>query len=812
LITEGAAMSECTSDETLIAFASQSLDAARAAEVTAHISGCADCRRVLAAIGREKHTPPVSAGAPLRAGMLIGRYVLGECVGVGGMGAVYEAHDPRLDRRVALKVLRDFQNDVPERAQRFLRERHILAGLTHPHIAQLLDGGETDDGRAYLVLEFIDGLPIDEYCDRQGLSTRARLALFRPVCQAVHYAHQNLVVHRDLKPSNILVTADGTPKLVDFGIAKLLEGAAAGLDTATGQQPMTPAFASPEQAAHEPPTTSSDVYALGVILYQLLSGQSPYRLESHGVDEVLRAVTHQQPENPSAAALRSPLALVQKREPSPERLRRSLEGDVDAVVMMALRKSRADRYASAERLDEELGRVLADRPTSARRGSLGYLTRLFVRRNKASVAAVTVASLMVLIGGGAALLQAQKAEDERIRAAQETLEAGRLGAEAEQMQELMRVETLLPPHDLTPAYRRIRETVARLAATPATVARAHAAFTLGRGQQLLGDAQAAQVQLALAWELGLRRPEVARALAQVEGRLYERELALLGRIDDPERKQQRLAALATKYRDPAAQRLQSLAGATEADRLVMRARLALLDQHLEEAVSLAERARAAGGDPLETGELEAEARLLWARDSFEKASAGTQAALDAALAAAQRAVSVGRSSPAPRLLLVRLRILQYDLEANQRGFQLAALDSIAELLKETELLEPGSGELHNVWAGVEKRRGDALAASGGEFTPVYRSALEHAEKGLLGSPYDPRFALLQVANTAHALAMGLSSVGEDPLPANTRHRGGGAGAQARSRRERASVQPRTAQVLQGLRGGANRRRRATGGD
>lgn len=373
----------CVAADALIAFANGTLDASGIAGVTEHLVQCVDCRVVLAEVARRENQPGTACATSLVPGMSLGRYVLGACVGVGGMGVVYEADDPRLGRRVALKVLHGARADQAAWTRRFLREQQILASLGHPNIARLFDGGQTADGRDFLVMEFVDGLPLDRYCEEHRLSTRARLVLFRQVCAAVHYAHQQQVVHRDLKPSNILVTPAGVPKLVDFGIAKLLEAdPVSSALTASGLQPMTPAFAAPEQVNLQPITPATDVYSLGVVLYRLLCGRSPYRLTTAGLDEVFHAIRAQEPEVPSKAA--------------PHPVRGELGADLDSVVLMALRKSPRDRYGSADLLSEDLRRVLERLPTRARRGTPLYLAAMFGRRHKVTVGALALVVAAVI--------------------------------------------------------------------------------------------------------------------------------------------------------------------------------------------------------------------------------------------------------------------------------------------------------------------------------------------------------------------------------------------------------------------------------
>ena len=332
----------------------------------------------------------------------LGPYRLLRPIGYGGMGAVHLAvrDDEQYERLVAVKILRAGLEDT-ELRHRFLAERQILARLEHPNIARLYDGGSTDDGRPYLVMELIDGLPVDEYCDRHRLTIDQRLALFLRICAAVQHAHQNLLVHRDIKPANILVTPEGEPKLLDFGIAKQLEpAAAADARTRTGLRVMTPSYASPEQVKGEAITTASDVYSLGVLLYELLAGRSPYQVaEGAPLYELERTIDEQEPERPSTALLRpgtpSPEEIAAARGSRPAALRRRLAGDLDTIVLAALRKEPQRRYESVARLASDLERHLQNLPVSARPDTLGYRTRKLVRRHRFAIAAAAAAVLLV---------------------------------------------------------------------------------------------------------------------------------------------------------------------------------------------------------------------------------------------------------------------------------------------------------------------------------------------------------------------------------------------------------------------------------
>ncbi len=342
----------------------------------------------------ETSTATVEAARPA-VGIRVGPYEVLRELGRGGMGVVYLAAraDEQFRKRVAIKVIKTGPDEEGV-IRRFRRERQILASLDHPNVARLLDGGATGDGRPYFVMEYIEGHPLHEYCDRHRLSIVDRLKVFQQVCSAVAYAHRNLIVHRDLKPSNIIVTADGIPRLLDFGIAKLLNPElSAETPTVTGLA-LTPEYASPEQARGDVVTTASDVYSLGVLLYELLTGHRPYRLKTRLPMEVLKAVCEQEPERPSTivrqaedttdgsrAVVITPEGVSRARDLTPDRLGRRLRGDLDNIVLMALRKEPLRRYASAEALSEDLRRYLEGLPVKARKGTSAYRAGKYVKRH-----------------------------------------------------------------------------------------------------------------------------------------------------------------------------------------------------------------------------------------------------------------------------------------------------------------------------------------------------------------------------------------------------------------------------------------------
>ncbi len=350
---------------------------------------------------------PAPPSTGVSAGMSCGPYLLESLIGRGGMGSVWRArrHDGRYDGIAAVKLLSpSLLGDDGE--GRFRREGQILARLRHPHIAQLLDAGITDSGQPYLVLEYIDGVHLDQWCREQRLDLRARVRLFLDVLSAVAHAHTSLVVHRDLKPSNILVDRTGTVKLLDFGIAKLIEDGVSDGDaelTKEGRQLLTPMYASPEQVTSGPVTTATDVYALGVVLFELLTGARPYRLSRESRGALEEAIVTGDPLRPSACAV-EPVG------------RRMLRGDLDTILLKALRKDPADRYPTVTALSDDLLAWIERRPVRAQPDSLSYRTSRFVQRNLLGVVAAAVVLVAVLGGAGVSFWQAQRARVEQERA------------------------------------------------------------------------------------------------------------------------------------------------------------------------------------------------------------------------------------------------------------------------------------------------------------------------------------------------------------------------------------------------------------
>ncbi len=378
-------------------------------------------------------------------GTVVGSYRLVSVLGHGGAGSVYlaERSDRQYSAQVAVKIVESAALH-PDMKLRFRAERQILASLNHPNIARLVDAGETENNLPFLVMEYVHGEPVDRYCDKRELGLAARLELFMEICAAVQYAHQSLVVHRDLKPANILVTGDGVPKLLDFGIAKLMDTSPVVTQaialTRMNDRLLTPEYASPEQILGRPVTTVSDVYSLGVVLYELLTGRRPYSVAATSQLELERSICVTDPPRPSAVVRRTvdgldtpgvtAASLAASRSLSPEKLERQLVGDIDAIVMRALRKEAVHRYGSVEQFAADLRRYLANEPVVARQGNWAYYSQRFVRRHAFGVAASATGIAFLTAFAVMTSIQANRIAAERDRATQE-------GQRAEQVSNFM---------------------------------------------------------------------------------------------------------------------------------------------------------------------------------------------------------------------------------------------------------------------------------------------------------------------------------------------------------------------------------------
>ena len=438
----------------------------------------------------------------IQIGRRIGRFRLLELLGQGGMGAVYLAQreDAEFRQRVAIKLM-PHSFGAPLAIARFRDERQILAALEHANIVRLLDGGSTEDGLPYLVMEHIEGTTITQYAAARNISLRARVSLIRDVSAALQYAHQNLVIHRDIKPSNILVDSNGVPKVLDFGIAKLIAPA---LDferearTRTGSRLFTPAYASPEQARGDAVSTATDVYSVGAVLYELATGVPPHSPSGRTL-ESLKAICEVDPPRPSAVA---PIAW-----------RRELSGDLDNIILKALRKEPAQRYASMEQLSDDLGRFLEGRPVTARTATIGYRAHKFVRRNKVAAIAASLAVATMIAGTVISLWQARRAD---VEAAQARLEkanaidaATRARIEAEHARKAeTQVQAQLDQIQGEQAARTHAEAEARAKGNEAELSREQLQVALARAQE---DKQLAEQESARARKAEARAEAAAQA-------------------------------------------------------------------------------------------------------------------------------------------------------------------------------------------------------------------------------------------------------------------------------------------------------------
>ncbi len=362
-------------------------------------------------------------------GQKIGAYKIERELGRGGMGAVYLAKraDKEFEKNVAVKLIKRGL-DTDEIIKRFRNERQILAGLDHTNITRLIDGGATDDGLPYLVMDYVEGKPLTKYAEANELTINERLKIFLQICSAVKYAHQNLIIHRDLKPSNILVTENGTPKLLDFGIAKLIDEANEETFHNTMTRVMTPEYASPEQVQGKQITTSSDVYSLGVILYELLTGERPYKVKSKSADEISKIITDSEPLKPSSVI--SSKNKIQDLDSEHSKLKtqnsKLLKGDLDNIVLMAMRKEPERRYSSVEQFAGDIQRYLDGLPVIAQEDTFAYRATKFIGRNKAGVAAGAGIAASLIAGIIATSRQSRIAKKERDFARRETRKAERI--------------------------------------------------------------------------------------------------------------------------------------------------------------------------------------------------------------------------------------------------------------------------------------------------------------------------------------------------------------------------------------------------
>lgn len=618
----------CGSDETLLSHVLQALGDALG-EKAAQEQGFWD----EVAVGESKHAAPLES----LEGQRLGRYRILRKLGAGGMGDVYlaERADDEYQQRVAIKIVRGGIFS-PQIQSRLRMERQILATLQHPNIARLLDGGRAPDGTPYLVMEYIDGEPIDTYCDRRRLSIEARLQLIRTVCGAVHYAHQNLIVHRDLKPNNILITPDGVPKLLDFGIAKLLDSRHSAHTLAVTHfeyRVMTPAHASPEQVRGDVITTASDIYVLGVLLYELLCGRRPFHLVGTSLTDMERIICEQEAVPPSSMVARvtteatdSITELAARRSTTPARLRKQLRGDLDNIVGMAMRKDPERRYASAEQLAADLEHHVTGQPVLATSDTWLYRTRKFVSRHALAVAAGVVAVITLAAFSAVTYIQAQRIAKERDVATAERTRAEQISSFLVELFELSdpsrsRGNQVTAREMLDIGARRIRLGLNEQPETRAmlleTIGRVYGSMGLYESSvELLEDALQSRIRIH-----GERHPEVALARATLGSAFCDRGQldACTEHLDAALAMQKELLgadALAVAPTLQAHGRLAQLRGDLEAAKEYFDDSLAIYRRHQQERTSAA------------ASVMNELASLYTYRNDYERAATLYRAALD----------------------------------------------------------------------------------------------------------------------------------------------------------------------------------------
>jgi serine/threonine protein kinase len=566
------------------------------------------------------------ADEPLVSGETIGVYKILKQIGHGGMGAVYLAAraDQTYEKHVAIKLLKRGM-DTKEILRHFRNERQILADFDHPNIARLLDGGTTESGLPYFIMEYVEGLPIDRYCDHRRLTVNQRLELFLAVCSAVSYAHRHLVIHRDIKPSNIVLTTEGMPKLLDFGVAKILDTTAQAGSTATGIRLMTPEYASPEQAMGFPVTTASDVYALGIVLYELLTGHSPFHFSTRSPVEVARIIQDTQPLLPSAAidtvvdqenGAVTPQTISGARDTTLDHLRRRLRGDLDNIVLMAIRKEAERRYQSVEQLSEDIHKHLHGLPVLARKDTIAYRMTKFAKRNRIAVAAGILVLLSLLAGAIATTWQAQKAKAEQARA-----EYAREFADETRYIETLLLSTFTAPlHDTRQDVKRARNRLKQI--EQSTLQGGEWAYgsgnnALGIGYLLLKDHERAKVHLEKAWNSGYQEPSTAYALGKVLGILYEQALTDADQVTSREMKQHAMREAEIKYAQPAIQYLARTRKNAESPAYV-EGLIALYQKRFKEALEKTSQALQLSSRPYEVIKLQGDIHFAIGREAAAK--------------------------------------------------------------------------------------------------------------------------------------------------------------------------------------------------
>jgi serine/threonine protein kinase len=608
----------------------------------------------------------------------IGSYNIVREIGRGGMGAVYlgARADERFQKLVAIKLIKRGM-DTDDVLRHFHNEQQILGNFDHPNIARLIDAGSTERGLPYFIMDYVEGKPIDQYCDVKSLSISQRLQLFLQVCSAVSYAHRNLVVHRDIKPTNILVTADGVPKLLDFGVAKILQSDSAGRSTATGIHFMTPEYASPEQAQGIPVTTLTDVYSLGVLLYELLTGHSPYYFKNRSPLEVLKIITETQPQLPSSIIyisdqnsgdtlpLLTPEAVSKTREGNPEKLRRRLRGDLDNIVLMSMRKEPQRRYQSVDQLSEDIKRHLQGLPITARKDRLAYRTARFLLRNRVAAAMIVLALLAFALLG--AVMQWRG--DRQAKLYQE------FGQEVTRIESTMRYAYLLPLHNIQRDKEKVMKRLEYIKKQMKEMGRlSHGVghYSLGRGYLSLHRYQDAHDNLIIAWKkYQYQEPAAANALGLSMAMLYQEKLREAEEFLNDEQLNERKSELEKRYRVPALYYIQKGEDTSEAPEYIQ-ALLAFLEKQYPKALGKAAAAEENLSWHYESKKLQGD---IFTTMGHEKSDTGkiTEAfeLYEKAKAAYLDAAKKGQSDPQiyDALCTVQSSIQQIDIELKRKTSQ-----------------------------------------------------------------------------------------------------------------------------------------------
>lgn len=561
----------------------------------------------------------------------IGQYKVIDEIGHGGMGTVYLAirDDDQYQKQVAIKVVKSGL-DVDFILRRFRTERQILASLDHPNVAKLLDGGSTKDGLPYFVMEYIEGKPIDQYCDDHKLPILERLKLFRAICSAIYYSHQHFIIHRDIKPSNILVTKDGVPKLLDFGIAKLLNPTLLSqpLDqTATMLRLMTLEYASPEQIRGEKINSATDIYSLGVLLYKLLCGHHPYRLDNCSTKEIERIICEKEPDNPSiainhieqitssdATLTLTPELVSKNRDTQPEGLRHQIAGDLDNIVLMAMRKEQQRRYSSVEQFSDDILRHLNHLPVIARKDTFTYRTSKFIQRNRVVMTISSLAIVIIFLLGTMWITTFWRAK-EQIRLAQY------FGQEAKQMEGFLRYTYALPLHDTNREKKVVRAQMKDIEDEMnrmGSLSYGPGHYAMGYGYMALHEYEQAHDHLQKAWNAGYQGVEVRYALGLVMGELYKKALADIERIENKQILGDRKKEVEKKYLTPALFYLKTCTGNQTESPIYVEGLIAYYEKFYDDALNKSQQAFEQSPWLYDAKKLEGDIYTVYADNNLEK--------------------------------------------------------------------------------------------------------------------------------------------------------------------------------------------------